>query len=191
MRLLSLILDILFPLRDTEALVRSTTREDLLILMKPEMQGSRTTLLPYRHPRVRACILEAKFKGNSHAQQLLGEVLRTYIKNASVIVLPIPLGSKRKKERGYNQVEEIAKRSGLLVNTHILKRTRETLPQTEQSGRNRKENVRDAFVATDIDPSTPYLVLDDVMTTGSTLREAAMALRSAGTKRIELLALAH
>ena len=196
MRLLSFLLDILFPPRDTEALARAATYETVLPLMRP--RGHRiggypcVTLLPYRHPTVRALVIEAKFRGSTHAQRILGLILRDYLmdETASVTLVPVPLGSERFAERGYNQVAEMAKHSGMGT-AQVLERVRETPPQTSVQGRSRVRNMQGAFRATAINPATSYIVLDDVMTTGATLTDAARALTEAGATRVAMLALAH
>lgn len=196
MRLLSHFLDILFPPRDTEALVRSATVEDLMVLMRPithTISGHRvTTLLPYRHALVRAAVIEAKFKGNAQATKLLGAVLREYLyRSPSVVLVPTPLGERRLRERGYNQVEEIMKAAQATPAAHLLTRTKETLPQTELSGRTRHRNIGGAFRASTCDPERTYIVFDDVTTTGATLRDAARALKEADAIHVEFVALAH
>lgn len=196
MRLLGYLFDILFPPRDTEVLVQGATRAQVLSLMRPvtrTIDGHRlTALLPYRVPLIRALVLEAKFKRNAHAITLLGAALHVYLEGKrSSMVLPIPLGRRRHQERGYNQVEEIAKAAGITPVTTILIRAHDTLPQTGLSGRARRRNMHEVFSAEAGDPIHTYIVLDDVTTTGATLRDAGRALHDAGARHIEFIALAH
>lgn len=196
MRLLSRLLDILFPPSDTEALAREATYDVIAPLMRPTIhtlgKHSCISLLPYQHPVVRALVIEAKFKGSTHAQRLLGLILHNYLFEVreSVLLVPVPLGRVRLAERGYNQVEEVIRHGDRPV-AHVLERVRETPPQTSVLGRSRRRNMEGAFAASAIDPEASYIVIDDVMTTGATLADTARALEEAGTVHIQLLAVAH
>lgn len=161
-------------------------------------------LFPYRLPEVEACIIEAKFHGSTRAAELLEYCLQKYIDRATnskeqgvreMVLLPIPLSATRLRERGYCQTERIAKAgvsSTCAIDTTLLKRTRHTIPQTKLSGRERRKNLQGAFAATKpCDPQRTYIVLDDVVTTGSTISAAAEALRVAGATRILPIAMAH
>jgi ComF family protein len=110
--------------------------------------------------------------------------------------VPVPLGKERRRERGFNQVEEIARRVakelGITIDTALLERVRETASQVSLPRRAREENMRGAFSAAHpANPSYTYIVLDDVITTGATLQAAIDALRAAGAQHIIPLALAH
>ena len=197
MRFLSYIVDFLFPPRETEVQVRAITHDSLAALAAPTHHTALgypcVTLLSYNDPLVRALIIEAKFKGNARAHTLLGTVLRTFLSDHTPVVLvPIPLGKERKRARGMNQVEEILRctTSPFPIQT-VLTRVRDTKPQTEHSAKSRRSNVAGAFSARPLDPTPTYLVIDDVMTTGATLTDAARALSEAGALHIRLLALAH
>ncbi|KND47016.1 MAG: comF family protein [Parcubacteria bacterium C7867-004] len=200
----SWILDFLFPPTPNGTLVAEATIEDVRALMsKAVISPDSTALLPYSNPLIRALIVEAKFKDNRTAQELLGTVLAEYLKEwpadqSSLSIVPIPLSRKRVSERGYNQVERIIEEAlrGLesfaAYETGLLVRSRDTAPQTSRSGSERSRNVTDAFTAkAEVDPARTYLVLDDVITTGSTMNEAISALRNAGATDVRGLALAH
>jgi ComF family protein len=111
------------------------------------------------------------------------------------LILPIPLGKKRLKERGYNQVGLIARplamALGLEYAPHLLTRQRETRTQVGLSKQARRENVRDAFSAGRQVNGKTVLVMDDVATTGSTLSSAADALFSSGAKNVYALTVAR
>ncbi|MBI3161695.1 MAG: ComF family protein [Chloroflexi bacterium] len=112
------------------------------------------------------------------------------------VVLPVPLGQKRMRERGYNQIALIAHPLSLSLGREYrpaaLKRKRETNSQVGLSAIERRENVKDAFTA---DPrfigGKTVLVLDDVATTGSTLSSCAMALLQSGAKDVYALTVAR
>jgi ComF family protein len=192
------ILDTVFPPRATQMLVRaaSTISCDFKPRVITISSLSIFTLLSYHSPLVQACILEAKFHKSRKAQELLGTLLADYIKvsriSGKVVIIPIPLGKKRRRERGYNQTEEIARFSGESVAADALLRTRETLPQTTLGRESRIQNMENVFVAArPLDPETTYILLDDVVTTGATLLAAHEAMKIGGAKRILVVALAH
>lgn len=191
------ILDILFPPRAHEVQVRHCTHEALLALMHPTRIGTEITgLLPYRNPLVKALIIEAKFHNNTRAQELLGQVLETYLRSLQedpMVLVPVPLSAKRRKERGYNQVEQICMHtSETTLDTKLVVRIRDTLPQTTLAAQERRQNTLRAFRATRaLDSTYTYIVVDDVRTTGATLYAAVEALKEAGATHILLVALAH
>jgi len=195
------ILDILFPPRPSELLVRGLSQEELLARIEPRaLASSATALLPYREEPVRALILEAKFWNNARAQELLGHVLLAHLRAldlGSATLVPVPLSKKRLRERGYNQVQLVAEYacaslSNLTLAPELLSRTRHTLPQSTLGGMERRENIAGAFASTgSVDPEHTYIVLDDVITTGATLAAAVSALREAGAQQIIQIGLAH
>lgn len=105
---------------------------------------------------------------------------------------PIPLHPKKLKKRGYNQAEIIAKalsqKDHPVVN--ILSRVKETKDQASLSHEKREANVTGCFEVKKNIPED-VIMIDDVITTGSTLKEASIALRNAGAKRIWAITLAH
>lgn len=107
----------------------------------------------------------------------------------STLLMPIPLHPSRQRERGFNQAEDIARElaslSGIpLVNA--LVRNRATLTQTQLDADLRRTNMIDAFSLRTSLPAhiKTVVVLDDVTTTGSTLSEAAKALKAAGVHEV-------
>jgi len=116
---------------------------------------------------------------------------------AGYILMPVPLEKKKLKWRGFNQAEELAK--GLisflkipLINDVLIK-TRETLPQVELSGREREENIKGAFSCRNKEKISgkKILLVDDIYTTGSTMKEAARVAKAAGAKEIIGIAVAR
>ncbi|HEU4474508.1 MAG TPA: double zinc ribbon domain-containing protein [Gemmatimonadales bacterium] len=105
-----------------------------------------------------------------------------------VSLIPIPLGARRSRERGYNQSERIADALGRLigapVRTDILRRVRETRSQTALTPEARQANLDGAFACQGAGGVSVVLV-DDVFTTGATLVAAASALAAAGAAGVD------
>jgi ComF family protein len=111
-------------------------------------------------------------------------------------VLPVPLGKKRLKERGYNQVGLVARPLAFNIGMEYLPRavqkTRDTRSQVGLSASQRQENVKNAYQA---DPlavkGKSVLLMDDVATTGSTISVCTESLLSAGAKEVYVLTIAR
>lgn len=168
--------------------------------------------LPYDHTLIRDAVHAAKYRGHARAAALLGEVLAPFIAEelaerrsfgtyTTPLLIPIPLHLSRLRERGFNQAERIAcaVRTAMgdrtiTLNTTALVRTRDTGTQTHQIGRvARARNIRGAFSVAKPERVTQadIVLLDDVYTTGATMRAACGALRAAGARSILCVAAAH
>ena len=105
------------------------------------------------------------------------------------LLVALPLHPRRLRERGFNQAVEIARplaRSlGLRLDSLSLTRVRDTVAQADLPHRARIKNVRGAFACGRNLSGLRIAVVDDVMTTGATLDEAAMALKRAGAAHVE------
>lgn len=113
------------------------------------------------------------------------------------IVVPIPLSKSKLRKRGYNQAEILAKYLGKrfdLPVKNLLERVKETKPQYGLKREERMENMKDAFgIAKSVEQSAKgsALLVDDVVTTGSTLREAANTLKRNGFGKVYGIVLAQ
>lgn len=111
------------------------------------------------------------------------------------LVVPVPLGKQRIRERGYNQVAMIAKPLamglGLQYSANMLSRRKETRSQVGLSREERRTNVQGAFLAETGVKGKVVLIMDDVSTTGSTLSSGADALYAAGAKDVYALTVAR
>jgi ComF family protein len=114
-----------------------------------------------------------------------------------LVFQPIPLSQKKFNERGFNQAKIISEYFQKFLNfplANLLIRKKETPPQAQlESLEKRYQNVRGAFEVTDknLINNKSILLVDDVVTTGSTVKEAARILKKAGAKRVYILALAR
>jgi len=132
--------------------------------------------------------------GNELSKHLFGFVKS--MNNDFDKVIPIPLGKKRLKERGYNQVGTFAYPLAMMLGVEYspksIKKVRETNPQVGLSAIERRENVNDAFSAdSSLVKNKKILLLDDVATTGATLSSAAGALLQAGASNVYAFTLAR
>ncbi len=112
------------------------------------------------------------------------------------LVVPVPLHPIRRRSRGYNQSELLArhfcKRLNLPIDAKVLQRIRHTRPQVDVKAADRLANVAGAYRAKRGNvEGKQVLLIDDVCTTGSTLSEAAKALLAAGAKTVSGYCLAR
>ncbi len=112
------------------------------------------------------------------------------------VIVPVPLHESRLRRRGYNQAEVLASAAEAawpwVRMESLLERTRATASQTRLHRTERGRNVCGAFACSRVlGPEEPFLLVDDVLTTGATLSACADALRAAGARRISAFTLAH
>lgn len=143
--------------------------------------------------KIREVILDLKFNSHYAAADTLSHLLCDLLNNMTVFadfdcVVPVPLSKKRLNERGFNQSELLAKPFakyfGIEYRDDILVKTRETQRQSRLAPSERLTNVKDAFFACNDAKDKRILLIDDIMTTGSTLTACAKALKTAGAKNI-------
>lgn len=196
-------LDTVFPPRSNELLVRNIS-EKKPVITRSDKSRSTVCLSDYGNEVVRALILENKYHQNKNAQIHLASMLQNYLSSLDeeVLLVPIPLGEKRLKERGYNQVENIInnlpKQSIHSANSFLLFRSRETFPQTSLAKIDRLKNMKSAFSCNKKALLRTYkgqtiIIVDDVVTTGATMdaARAELARQLPPSAKIICLALAH
>jgi competence protein ComFC len=148
---------------------------------------------------IRDCVHALKYDGNQSLGEYFAELLVQIVRAEKwdpEVIIPVPLSPARLAERGYNQsallARPIALQLGVRFNPFGLRRVRNTRSQVELTAEQRRENVRGAFTAIpDIVSNKRILLVDDVTTTGSTIRECAKALTTGGATAIYCLTLAR
>jgi ComF family protein len=162
----------------------------------------------YHHPLVRQAIWELKYHRKSPAAKILAQTvpgtitdfladtLQTTVQQ-TIVLVPIPQHYSKTFDRGFNQSQLVATWLQKVIPTAqvetVLSKSRATTAQARsQNKRERQKNVHNSMKATKVlSESILYIVVDDVITTGSTIREASRALRAAGAKNICAIAIAH
>jgi len=157
-------------------------------------------LLPY-DTRCRTLVHGLKYHGIKELGQILGsflarKALRTFSLPQETLIVPVPLHPAKLKERGYNQCELLAEGfsevSGHPVAKNLVSRIKETTTQTVLDHEQRVENVRGAFSYTGEEKfgGCQIILIDDVMTTGSTIAACASALKEGGAGDITVCVVA-
>jgi ComF family protein len=146
---------------------------------------------------LRNAILRFKFGGEFYLASLLGGCLHT-MTNALPFpdaLTPIPRHPQQLRRRGFNQAHEIAKilhrHTGIPLMADLLRRTNIHKPQTGLSAAERRRNVRHFFEAAPQVKGLKLWLVDDVMTTGVTLRAAVQALNAGGALETRVIVVAR
>lgn len=148
---------------------------------------------------VREILHRGKFQGNRPALRLLATLaaarLQLMTRSPADAIAAIPLGARRRRQRGYNQAEVVAavfaEAAGLPVLSGLV-RERETPPQASRGEDARQANVAGAFAWRGAELGGAVLwLIDDVLTTGATLGAAASVVRHAGARRVEAFVIAR
>jgi len=146
---------------------------------------------------IRECIHALKYENNQGLGVVFSDELAAVVVAAGWspdLVVPVPLSRQRMAERGYNQAACLAKplaaRLDIRYHPYGLARTRDTASQVGLSGEDRRRNVTGAFQAIpEVVAGKKVLLVDDVMTTGSTLEACASALTESGAGAVYCLTL--
>jgi len=155
------------------------------------------SLCAYQTP-VKELIAAGKFQHNLAALNVLGQLLAQIIQqhhyDNELVLIPVPMHPKKLVERGYNQAYEIAlplaKQLGLTINNHCISRTEESKTQHFLSRKQRQLNAEQLFQVKGFVPKK-VAVIDDVFTTGATMRSICTCLQNAGAETIEVWIIAR
>jgi len=153
------------------------------------------TVFYYEEP-ISRMLINLKFNQQLKFASLLGslvsEVVAAHYKNKPnpEIIIPVPLHASRLKERGYNQALEIArpvaKKLNIYIDKYSCKRTKNTAPQLGLTEHDRQSNLHGAFQVTKLINAKHVAIFDDVVTTGSTVRELSLLLRKSGVEQVDV-----
>jgi ComF family protein len=167
------------------------------VLVQP-LDGARGT---YRlEDGARRLVHAVKYDGLFALAEPMADLMTDTLRSWGIapdVIAPVPLHPSRQRQRGFNQAALLARRVGanvgLPVETKLLRRVRRTTPQVRTAGADeRQRNVAGAFTAPPGAASgAAVLLIDDVTTTGTTLRACADALRTAGCRRVYALTFAR
>ncbi|MCA9356692.1 ComF family protein, partial [Candidatus Kaiserbacteria bacterium] len=175
-KLLTVIIDLLFPPSNHQLLIRQYKNNDKNLYFN-QIFNNTQCLSKYSEPVIKAAITENKFNNHKNATRILSGLLEIWIEKQSskIILIPIPLGPKRYRERGYNQVENILKeiKSPAIIRTDILSRPIDTEPQSQLDKFARQKNIKNAFKCSGAKlaelENVKIVLIDDVVTTGATM----------------------
>jgi ComF family protein len=211
------LIDFLFPKAETIYDLEAMSAGELVALLPaPKEFEEVIALFGYDDVRVRAIIWEIKYRRNKTLVKKMSEILydvlkqelaeRAMMESASwriinPLLIPLPMSDARRKERGFNQTEMICEELVALDTEklfeyapNILIKDRHTESQTKTtSKRERIRNIEGSMRAADTESvhGRSIILLDDVSTTGATMKEARRALRAAGCRKILSVAIAH
>lgn len=211
------VMDFLFPASPDITLLEHISLEDFVAITPKAPRGTITepwiySVLGYSNTLVRTAIWELKYRGNKKIVDLLAQVvyeelvselsdLALFSSQEKAVLMPIPVSPTRLRERGWNQTELLAHKltsldSGTFftLDTRSLLKIKDTPSQTKSKNRaEREKNLKGCFKVANPDAiyNKQILLLDDVCTTGSTLREARKTLLKAGAKSVYAITVAH
>ena len=152
---------------------------------------------------VRDLVHELKYRNGQHVAADIrvvfssSEDVLALVRDA--VLVPVPLHPRKRRERGYNQTEIIARELAAAAGGNarvglLLERVVDTPSQTAFDRRTRLANLKNAFAlrpGADITAEHHYVLVDDVFTTGSTLNSCARVLRHAGVLNLDVVTFGH
>lgn len=216
-----IIIDSLFPISNDDRLLFSYTPEQAFKILPPAPPSPiphTHSIFAYKNDLVTRLVWNIKYKKSEKAVKIGGyalyknlpmcrfrsdELQRTEADIGKTIVIPIPITTKRRKERGYNQCELLLDEMKLLdtenkliIRKDLLERVQHLSRQTLKNREERLQSAKGIFAVNEnsvkeIGLETPIVIVDDVITTGSTIKEAMETLREFGFKNVIGISLTH
>jgi competence protein ComFC len=166
----------------------------------PEAKFVLAAAASYQNEAVRELIHALKYQSVKTALEPLTEIINTYSQKVSgplslvisnCVIVPVPLHPKKERERGFNQAELITRimnnELGITVQENNLVRTKKTKSQIEVKGyEEREKNIAGCFAIKNPEfiAGRNIILVDDVFTSGATMREAVRVLKEAGARKI-------
>lgn len=159
--------------------------------------------------KIRKAIIQYKFRDKAYMYKSIVKIMTKnknlveFLKSYDIII-PVPLSRKRKKQRGYNQslliANEIANwynkqqmQNELLVNTSCLIKAKDIVEQSSLNKEERENNIQGVYILKNaqILENKRILIVDDIYTTGNTVRECSQMIKNANPSKIGVLTIAH
>ena len=201
------IFNFVLPYKDNSRVSRSFDSEHFLSLIKPTQKDGNIYLLSYRDTNgIKAVIHSFKYEKSKHSLLIIRDLfieginiiyedLSLFYPKSDLIITPIPQNNESINDRRYNQfifLKPYLLESGITYK-ELLALNKKTMRQSKLNKANRTKNIKDAYkVISDVDLSNKVIiVIDDIMTTGATLKEAKRTLKQYGCKNIKTLAICH
>jgi len=209
------VVDALFPVSAAERELLALSPEGALLALPkaPPYAGLTVPLkdvhsvLAYKDERVSRLVWNVKYKKDAHAVAIGGYVLwhelirdTKNVEAKKIVLIPIPITKKRRRERGYNQCELLVDEiihldtdKQFTTDNGLLVRVQKTSDQKKKDRKERLVGAQGIFAVNKnmLDKKAPLVVIDDVITTGSTMKEAMDTLKAAGFEQVRGLSLAH
>jgi ComF family protein len=166
-------------------------------LLNPPPFAAVTSVALYED-RLSQAVQRFKYRGTFSLDRPLGHLLADAMETGPAfsrprLLVPVPLHVSRLRRRGYNQslllARVLGRRWRVPVSPRLLVRTRETIPQQGLKAAERRRNLKGAFRVRKPLEGETVLLVDDVMTTGATVRECSRVLLEAGAGRVEVAVL--
>ena len=150
---------------------------------------------------IRSQILALKFREKPYIYKTITYFLKNMQKSFEKlkkydIIIVIPISYQRKRDRGYNQSELIAREISKIIKAKIarkvLYKTKHTQPQSSLNKKQREENAKGVYKAINVEKlqNKKILLIDDIYTTGNTVNECAKTLKQAGVNKIGVITIA-
>jgi len=169
---------------------------------KVELQGAYALYYFAKGGKVQNLMHHFKYKGMQEIGVLLGNIAGEQLAKSDIfssvdIIIPVPLHKKRLKERGYNQstcfADGLAQRLTAVVDDGNLVRVKSTETQTHKSRFSRFENMQEVFAVSDPEKlnGKHVLLVDDVVTTGSTLEACSLQLLKVDGLKLSIATIAY
>lgn len=212
-KLFSYILNAIAPLRSDFEIVKRLDEESINSLPKSSPINDMDWVHPlfqYKNNKVRAIVWELKYKDNTLPLEYIGKLIYEEIipiisdvvlfnNKAEFLLIPLPITKERRITRGYNQSEYIARsivendlHHDLLYAPQWFEKIKETPFQSHsQTKEARRKNLTGCFKADPRVEGKYIILIDDVITTGSTLSEARKELLSTGAMDVFAFTIAH
>ena len=167
-------------------------------LLKPPEFDSSLSLFSYEQEAI-TLIHQLKFDHRLACARLLGNMLADTVARSVVDlperIVPVPLHSRRLRQRGFNQAAELAraasKRFDIPLDVHSVVRRRDTVSQTGLDKTRRRSNIRGAFEILAPLQVDHVAIVDDVVTTQATVNELARLVKRAGVGRVDVWSVAR